>query len=203
MNYGNTLRSGVVALTQSLLFVSLLLGFFNSVKANDHAIENAWDLVRSGQAVVIMRHALAPGTGDPSNFKLGDCTTQRNLSEAGRSQAKLIGNVLRSNGVSDISLYSSEWCRCIETAALLGFGTPQPEPILNSFYQDRSTAETQTEALNEKLRLWLNEPNSVNVLVTHQVNISGLTGQYAGSGDMLIVRGVGDTLEVLATISTM
>lgn len=83
----------------------------------------------------IMRHALAPGTGDPRNFDLTDCSTQRNLSEAGREQAKAVGELLRKSGIEKAGVYSSQWCRCLDTATLLGLGPVTELPALNSFFQ--------------------------------------------------------------------
>lgn len=83
--------------------------------------ENAvlWSALRGGEHVVLMRHAVAPGTGDPAGFELDDCSTQRNLSERGREQARATGERFRANGVTDAAVYSSQWCRCLETARLL------------------------------------------------------------------------------------
>jgi len=134
-----------------------------------------------------MRHALAPGTGDPVGFEPGRCETQRNLSDAGREQAVAMGDALRANGIEAATVLSSEWCRCLETARGLDMGDPEPVALLNSFFQDRSVAEEQTLALHALLDQWLLSPDGARVLVTHQVNIRALTGEYTGSGDMLIV----------------
>ena len=87
--------------------------------------------VKGGTAFAIMRHALAPGTGDPVQFKLGDCTTQRNLSDRGRDQSREIGRKLRASGLDRANVYSSEWCRCMQTAELLGLGPVKRLPALN------------------------------------------------------------------------
>ncbi|MGI8936025.1 MAG: histidine phosphatase family protein [Phormidesmis sp.] len=93
--------------------------------------------------VVLLRHALAPGTGDPANFQLNDCSTQRNLSETGREQAIAIGEAFRSRNTPVIEILSSQWCRCLETAELMAVGPVEPFPALNSFFRDRSTANDQ------------------------------------------------------------
>src|SRR5688572_8550611 len=87
--------------------------------ASDAAI---WSALRSGEHFVILRHAVAPGVGDPEHFALGDCSTQRNLSRAGREQAARIGARLRENGIAQARVYSSQWCRASETATLLRLG---------------------------------------------------------------------------------
>lgn len=136
--------------------------------------------------VLLLRHALAPGTGDPPGFQLEDCTTQRNLSEAGRMQARDIGERLRAAGITEARIYSSRWCRCLETAELLGLGPVQPEPALDSFFQNRGEGPARTAAAWQRIRQL--PPGLPVVLVTHQVNISALTGQFTASGAGVIVQ---------------
>jgi 8-oxo-(d)GTP phosphatase len=102
--------------------------------------------------VLLLRHALAPGTGDPSGFQLEDCATQRNLSDAGREQARALGDRLRAAGVAEARVYSSRWCRCLETARLLELGPVEPEPALDSFFQRRSEGPARTTSALERLR---------------------------------------------------
>ena len=163
---------------------------------------DVWQSLKSGDAVILMRHAMAPGTGDPFDFDLNDCSTQRNLSNEGRAQARLIGDVLRANGIEKASVLSSEWCRCTETAELLGFGQPVKESMLNSFYQDRSTANAQTSRLRSTISDWINSDKRVRILVTHQVNISALTGKFASSGEMVFVTFYGNDIEVMAKLQS-
>lgn len=145
-----------------------------------------WEALRSGGHVVLMRHALAPGIGDPPEFSIVDCSTQRNLSEEGREQAKRIGDRFRVNGIESATVYTSQWCRCVDTAELLGLGLVNELPLLNSFYLDFQRREPQTQ----KLREWLTKQDLKKplVLVTHQVNINALTGAYTDSGEMIIVH---------------
>ena len=134
---------------------------------------------------VLMRHALAPGTGDPSYFRIDDCSTQRLLNDTGREQARQIGQTLRDQGVGFDDVFSSQWCRCLETAQLLAMGNVQPDPMLNSFFADRSSAESQTQALRQKL---ISLPAQAKALfVTHQVNITALTGVFPRSGEMILI----------------
>jgi phosphohistidine phosphatase SixA len=145
-----------------------------------------WDALRQGGHVVLMRHAIAPGGGDPPGFRLEDCATQRNLSESGRQQARLAGEALRSRNIPVRRVLTSQWCRCRETAELLGLGPVEEYPVLNSFFSDRSTAQAQTEALR---RFVSESPGESNVvLVTHQVNITELTGAWPASGELVVVR---------------
>lgn len=96
---------------------------------------DTWSLLQQGDRgyVVMMRHALAPGTGDPPNFRLEDCSTQRNLSAQGRAQARRIGEAFRRRGIKVARVLSSQWCRCLETARLMNLGAVEPFAPLNSF----------------------------------------------------------------------
>lgn len=143
-----------------------------------------WEAWRAKRAFVLLRHAIAPGTGDPAGMRLGDCSTQRNLSNEGRSQAQRIGSLLRENGIDRAAVHSSEWCRCLDTARLLDLGPVSPQPLLNSFFGRAENGATQTEAL----RTWLLSPPAdlPLVLVTHQVNITGLTSIVPRSGELVL-----------------
>lgn len=163
--------------------------------------DTAWTKLREGTAIAIMRHALAPGTGDPANFVVDDCSTQRNLSDEGRSQAGKIGDKFRKNGIASAQIFSSEWCRCQETARILDIGDPKVLPALNSFFQNRSTAQSQTAYLREALPGWLQAGSTPILLVTHQVNIRALTGSFTSSGEILIISLEDDDVVVLASIT--
>lgn len=145
----------------------------------------AWQALSEDGWVVLMRHALAPGTGDPAGFELGDCTTQRNLSEDGRAQARAIGERFREQGVEVGAVRSSRWCRCLETARLLALGDVVPTPALDSFFRRQERAEAQTARVREMIEAW--EGPGTLVLVTHQVNITALTGVYPRSGELLVL----------------
>ena len=134
----------------------------------------------------IMRHALAPGTGDPAEFDIDDCGTQRNLDENGRNQARAIGKALKHAGIEFDRILTSQWCRCRETAQLLGLGQPEESPALNSFFADRATAKEQTRAVRN---IFGSIPEGDRLmLVTHQVNITALTGSGVSSGEVLLVK---------------
>lgn len=160
------------------------------------AYANDWDALREPGAVAIMRHALAPGTGDPANFTLDDCDTQRNLDARGRAQARRLGEALRERGLTFDAVLSSQWCRGLETAELLGLGAVEEAPVLNSFFRDRSTRDAQTR----ELRALLRQQDKRLMLVTHFVNIRALTGQGVSSGETLVIRMAPDGIEVLGRI---
>ena len=123
----------------------------------------------------MVRHALAPGSGDPENFEIGDCSTQRNLNETGRAQAKRIGNWLRQKGVASARVYSSQWCRCLETAKFMHLGSVDALPALNSFYERIQDREPNISALKNFIS---QQPmnGELIVFVTHYVTIVAMTG---------------------------
>ena len=145
-----------------------------------------WKEFRSGSSFVLLRHAIAPGTGDPDHFVLGNCLTQRNLSDAGRGQATTIGMQFRANKIQKARIISSQWCRCLETAELLKLGPVEELPLLNSFFQYYERGDSQTDGL----RRWIGRQNLKQplVLVTHQVNITSLTHYYPASGELVFAR---------------
>lgn len=158
-------------------------------------------LLKSGDHFAMMRHAIAPGFGDPSDFELRNCSTQRNLSQAGIEQSKRIGDRFRDNGIKEAQVYTSQWCRCIDTATLLNLGEPIELPAMNSFFE---TPERETDQ-NEQLQKWLAEQDLSEplVLVAHQVNITALTGIFPSSGEIVIVKRLEDgTLETAGRIRT-
>ena len=183
-------------LCQLLAMLAMLLG--QPAMADDSAL---WAGLRSGDAIALMRHAQAPGTGDPAGFRLGDCATQRNLSAQGRRQAQDIGALFRKNGVASATVYSSQWCRCLDTASGLALGPVMPQPALNSFFDDAGRDPEQTEALRQLIRQ--RPPGTPMVMVTHQVNITALTNVYPGSGEIIVVRPDQGRLTVLGRISTL
>ena len=160
------------------------------------AAANDWQALEQPGAFAIMRHALAPGTGEPPGFELGDCSTQRNLDTGGRAQTAAIGEAFRERGhIFDVVL-TSQWCRCRETAALLALGPVQEAPAFNSFFRDAGRRAEQTQAAIDLLR----DRGDLLLVVTHQVNISALTGRGTRSGEVLVVRHAGDRLAVLGSI---
>lgn len=149
--------------------------------------EDAFDAARTEGTHLLMRHAAAPGTGDPASFTLGDCSTQRNLSEAGREQAERIGRKLKDEAVAIDVVLTSRWCRARDTADRLSFSPVEDEPALNSFFSGRGDREAQTEALKRRIAE-LDAAGRKAALVTHQVNVTALTGVYPSSGEIVVIR---------------
>jgi len=138
------------------------------------------ELTKPGR-LLMLRHATAPGIGDPPGFRLRDCSTQRNLDAAGRAQAVRIGERLDRAGVARAEVYSSQWCRCLETARLLKLGPVKELTALNSFFNRPQDGERNLAALRAFVaRLPAGGPPVV--FVTHQVTITAFTGRGIGSG---------------------
>jgi broad specificity phosphatase PhoE len=155
------------------------------------AEERLWEVLRAGGHVVLLRHAIAPGTGDPADFELGDCSTQRNLDETGRAQARATGELMREKGIGNIALYSSQWCRCLETARLLGYGEPEEMPALNSLHGRPENRDSQVRKLKRFLAA-LSADAPPHMLVSHNATIRALTGEFTGSGAIVLAESDGE-----------
>ena len=140
------------------------------------------DRMKFGGHILVIRHALAPGRGDPPNFKIGDCSTQRNLDDSGRTQARSIGTWLRTKGIKSARIYSSQWCRCLETANLIDLGPVHELAALNSFYEKTEDREPNLKALNQFIS---QQPvdGKLIILVTHFVTIAAIAGTSVSSGE--------------------
>ncbi|CAM8670603.1 SixA Phosphohistidine phosphatase SixA [Comamonadaceae bacterium] len=143
------------------------------------------DAVLRPGSVVLIRHALAPGVGDPERFALNDCSTQRNLSEEGRAQAVRIGQFFRQRLVPVDAVWSSQWCRTRDTADLAFPGKRVDKPAFNSFFGEPDAAPAQTRAAQELLNAWTG--NGLLVVVTHQVNITAISGVVPASGEAVVL----------------
>lgn len=160
-------------------------------------------LLHSGGLVLLLRHALAPGTFDPPGFQLGDCSTQRNLDTTGRAQATQIGAWLAQRGLRPARVRSSPWCRCLETAQL-AFGSAEPWAALGSPAADTSPANrsAQQQALQQALAIASRQAGRFEAWVTHQFVITGLAGSSAAPGDGLLLRwGQRGRVDVLAVLA--
>jgi phosphohistidine phosphatase SixA len=165
----------------------LLACFFLAASQPSHA--GLKEDLETGSYVLMMRHADAPGYSDPQGYNLNDCSTQRNLGEAGKTQAKMIGQWLSSQGITSAQVYSSPWCRCKDTAALLNKGAVTVEPSIGSFFENRGNRQEQTRLTQNKIAQLLKvSPRKPVIMVTHQVNIQALAGQSLSSGSMVLVK---------------
>ena len=171
-----------------LIFALLTCLFSQSAYANELAI---WDKLQGTNPkgyVLLLRHTLAPGVGDPENFKLNDCSTQRNLSQVGREDAKSGGDWLKRRDIKIARVESSRWCRAKETAQLLDIGRVRLNPNLDSLFDSQDPAKAiQTVRVKKQIVDWRNK-SGLLVLVGHFVNIGAVTGVGVGSGEGVLVR---------------
>lgn len=156
-----------------------------------------WAVLASG-GIVLFRHANAPGGGDPPGMRLGDCASQRNLDAAGREQARRIGLAFATRGIAVGSVLTSQWCRTRESAALAFPGRATDAPAFNSFFSDRGRGDAQTVAAREILARW-SGPGAL-LVVTHQVNITALTGIFPASGEGIVLELRGEGFAVAGRI---
>ena len=165
--------------------IFLLSSFFIAQQATASLVSDLQD----GQHVLLMRHADAPGYGDPAGYVIGQCSTQRNLGDYGKRQAKAIGAWLTNQGIQKADVFSSPWCRCLDTANLLNKGPAKIEPSLGSFFDNMSLEKRQTKALEMFIKNELaKQPKTPLILLTHHVNIEAYTGKVVGVGDMVLVK---------------
>ena len=150
-----------------------------------------WDKLNTSSAkgyVLLLRHSLAPGVGDPENFKLGDCSTQRNLSQEGRDDASEIGAWIKRQNVKIYRVESSRWCRARQTAELLDIGKVKLNKNLDSLFRE-SNLENHPKTLKTKQQILNHRSKSgLLVLVGHYVNIAALVGVGVDSGEGVIVK---------------
>ena len=165
------------------IFIIIFISLTTSIKAdlNKKLIEK----LDEGGKIIFIRHAYAPGSGDPDNFNLNDCSTQRNLSEEGREQAKLIGKFFKENHIKVDKVLSSEWCRCKETAKI-AFRNFSTNSFLNSFYNPlfAKNRNKQVKELNNYIETL--KTNGNLILVTHYVLISEVLNYNPSSGEIVV-----------------
>lgn len=176
-------KSDPISYSVAVCFLCLLFLVSPVFADSDRVVEG----IKTGGHVLMIRHAYAPGTGDPANFRIGDCSTQRNLNDQGRAQARQIGQWLRTRGIDSARVYASQWCRCLETAELIGLGPVAELPALNSFFERPQDREPNLAALRAFLSKQPADGELI-VMVTHFVTISGITGEGVSSGEGMILR---------------
>ena len=162
-----------------IIIISLLL-FVKS-----HADETFIDVLKENGKLIFIRHAYAPGNGDPGNFLLSDCTTQRNLNDEGIQESINIGIFFKKNNVEIDKILSSEWCRCKDTANY-AFKTFESQSFLNSFYNKKfkHTKSKQIKDLKKYIKNWKSEKNLV--FVTHYVVILEVLNLSAMPAEIII-----------------
>ncbi|MGP5327670.1 histidine phosphatase family protein [Vreelandella titanicae] len=179
--------------------LTLLLGVLGMLSISAQANTATWQALQEGGLIILMRHSLAPGIGDPPGFERGHCETQRNLSAAGRSQAQAAGHALRERDIPIAAVYSSRWCRALDTAELMAVGPVEPTPWLDSFFRGRGDQASITQTAQQQIAAWKGPGNLL--LVTHQVNITALVGSGVGSGEMIVVRPTDNSFQVVGRLN--
>ena len=164
-------------------FIIIFISLTTSIKADLN--KNLINQLEDGGKLIFIRHAYAPGSGDPNNFNLNDCSTQRNLSNDGRKQAKNIGEFFKENKIKVDKVLSSEWCRCKETAKI-AFRDFSTNNFLNSFYSSKyaKNKNKQIKMLNDYIKEFENTKNLI--LVTHYVLISEVLNYGPSSGEIVV-----------------
>tara|TARA_Y100000996_G_scaffold101627_1_gene73854 strand:- start:200 stop:751 length:552 start_codon:yes stop_codon:yes gene_type:complete len=178
----------------AILFIGIL-NFSNNALSDDRILNS----LKEGKKLIFIRHAIAPGNGDPNNFNIKDCSTQRNLNKNGIKQSKKIGLFFKKNKIKIDKILSSEWCRCIDTAKY-AFENFETFDALNSFYDEKFAAnETrQINDLKKYIKNWDSDKNLV--FVTHYVVISSILNTGSSSGEIIISD---KNYNIIGSINTM
>ncbi len=181
-------------------FIKFLLIIFISINSPIKADseQNLFKELKKGGKLIFIRHAYAPGSGDPNNFDINKCKTQRNLNSTGRDQAKKIGEFFRKNNIQIDKVYSSEWCRCKETA-LIAFNKFEIKNFLNSFFSSKfaKNKDRQIKELETFIKNWNSKKNLI--FVTHYVVIFESLDYSPSSGEIVISNKdfkIIDTIEI-------
>ena len=181
--------------------ISLLIKilFFSLFSFHSHSSEQNWKPAQEGNKIILIRHSLAPGGGDPAGFKINDCKTQRNLNRVGINQSKKIGKLFKKNKVKIDQVLSSQWCRCKDTAKY-AFGNYKEFTALNSTFQSQYN-KNETKQLKELysfVKKWEGKGKNL-VLITHYSIITAVTNAIPDSGEIVITD---RDFKVISTIKT-
>ena len=178
------------------LFISLFFSLFTS---HLNASDQLWNLAQEGNKIILIRHSLAPGGGDPPGFKINDCKTQRNLNLTGIKQSKKIGKLFKQNKVPVDQVLSSQWCRCKDTAKY-AFGNYKEFTALNSTFQSpyNRNEGKQLKELYNFVKKWDGKGKNL-ILITHYSIITAVTNAFPSSGEIVIAD---KNFKVLGTIQT-
>jgi len=180
----------------SLAFVALLVAT-GAARADEAA---AWAALRQGGVVALMRHGDAPGVGDPEGWRIDDCTTQRNLSERGRDEARSVGARLRAERIAIARVLSSPWCRCVDTATLVGVGPVQVEPAFANAFVLSGRRDALREGGQAVIGRWRGP--GVLLVVTHGENIRALAGRSPATAEIVVVAsGADGTLREIGSLA--
>ena len=181
--------------------ISLLLKvlIFSLFSFHSHSSDQNWKPAQEGNKIILIRHSLAPGGGDPTGFKINDCKTQRNLNRTGINQSKKIGKLFKKNKIPIDQVLSSQWCRCKDTAKF-AFGEYKEFTALNSTFQTtfNKNEAKQLKELYSFVKKW-DGKNKNLVLVTHYSIITAVTNAVPSSGEIVITDKNFKIISIIAT----
>ena len=182
-----------------IISLVLKISFFSLFSLYSHSSEQNWKPALEGNKIILIRHSLAPGGGDPEGFKINDCNTQRNLNLIGINQSKIIGELFKKNKVQIDQVLSSQWCRCKDTAKY-AFGDYKEFKALNSTFQSpyNKNESSQIKELFRFVKKWNGNGKNL-ILVTHYSIITAVTNAVPSSGEIVITD---KNFNVFETIST-
>ena len=177
----------------------IFLIIFSLIYSVSQSSEPNWEPAKRGDKIILIRHALAPGGGDPKGFKISDCTTQRNLNQIGINQSERIGELFKKNQIPVDKVLSSQWCRCKDTAKF-AFKNYKEFSALNSTFQPPydKKAKKQIKELKDYIQKWNGNGGNL-ILVTHYVIISAITDVAPRSGEIIIIDKNFNTLSTILT----
>ena len=177
----------------------IITSIFFLIFFNIQAKENNWKHAQEGNKIILIRHSLAPGSGDPTGFKIRDCNTQRNLNQLGIEQSKKIGKLFKNKNIPVDKVLSSQWCRCKDTAKY-AFGNFKEFSALNSTFQppfDRNKLG-QIKEIKKFVKNWNGKGKNL-ILITHYSIITAVTSSSPSSGEIVITD---KNFNILSTIKT-
>ena len=179
------------------IFIILFISLTTPIKADLN--KKLINELEEGGKLIFIRHAYAPGGGDPENFNINDCSTQRNLNHEGISQSKLIGEFFKTKKIKIDKVLSSEWCRCKDTAKF-AFNDFETFDALNSFYSTKfaKNEKRQIKDLKKYIKNWKSNKNLI--LVTHYVVISSMLNIAVSSGEIVVSD---KNYKIIGSIETM
>ena len=177
----------------------LLIFIIFFLPINSLSSEKIINSLKDGRKIVFIRHAIAPGNGDPDNFDITDCSTQRNLNDKGRAQSKIIGEFFKSNKILFDKVLTSEWCRCKDTG-IIAFGDIETFSALNSFYDQRFAKNKYKQIQNLKKYIKNRKSKKNLILITHYVVILEILNLGTSSGEIIISN---KNFELIGNIKTM
>jgi phosphohistidine phosphatase SixA len=164
-------------------FLIIFITLTTTIKADLNT--NLIKELKKGNKIIFIRHAYAPGEGDPDNFDINDCDTQRNLNNKGKEQAKKIGDFFKYNQIPFDGVYSSEWCRCKDTA-FIAFKNFKNQKFLNSFFSHKFLKNKNKQIKNLKKFIKKSQTSKNIIFVTHYVVILEVLNYAPGSGEIVI-----------------